>query len=315
MATSQAVMATIKSARPTFRNNHDKVAFSVHAFFLSSGFDLTATGRPAFADDALSSSSPTQEVGIDGWNEFDGEYAFVYTNPEKGSKKVLVKCLAIADKLAVDAIADGETEPAHLEIVVGNYAEEPLEGNYAAQYKNLGKLVTDLKNEILDKLYGGVKPVSSRCQSSSETNEEPGCYEERPVPTNEERGYYDERPPVPLGPQIHPSGVVVPPIPVGGGYSDLLPGPGAGVYPVRGGFGDGSMLVGPEDPRFFPRFGNQPDHMGPPQPGVPPPGARFDPFGPPGVPGFEPGRFGRRPGGGGMHPDLEHFPGGGSDFI
>jgi proteasome inhibitor subunit 1 (PI31) len=295
MATSLAVMATIKSARPSFRNNHDKVAFAVHAFFLSSGFDLTATGRPAFADDALS-SSPTQEVGIDGWNEFDGEYAFVYTNPEKGSKKVLVKCLAIADKLAVDAIADGETDPAHLEIVVGNYAEEPLEGNYAAQYKNLGKLVTDLKNEILDKLYGGVKPVSSRDQSSSETNEEPGYYEGRPFP---------------LGPQFHPSGVVIPPIPVGGGYGDLLPGPGAGVYPVRGGFGDGSMLVGPGDPRF----GNQPDYMGPPQPGVPPPGARFDPFGPPGVPGFEPGRFGRRPGGGGMHPDLEHFPGGGSDFI
>lgn len=56
------------------------------------------------------------EVGIDGWNEFDGEYAFVYTNPEKGSKKVLVKCLAIADKLAVDAIADGEKESTHLEI-------------------------------------------------------------------------------------------------------------------------------------------------------------------------------------------------------
>lgn len=27
--------------------------------------------------------------------------------------------------------------------------------------------------------------------------------------------------------------------------------------------------------------------------GAPPPGARFDPYGPPGVPGFEPGRFTR----------------------
>lgn len=56
------------------------------------------------------------EVGIDGWNEFDGEYAFVYTNPKKGSKKFLVKCLVMNDKLLVDAIADGGAEPAHLEI-------------------------------------------------------------------------------------------------------------------------------------------------------------------------------------------------------
>ncbi|CAH2047214.1 unnamed protein product, partial [Thlaspi arvense] len=113
-------------------------AFAVHASFLASGFDLTATKRPAFANDALS-SSPTQEVGIDGWNEFDEEYAFVYANPEKGSKKVLVKCLAIDDKLLVDALADGETEPPHLEIEVGKYADEPREGNYAAQYKDFGK--------------------------------------------------------------------------------------------------------------------------------------------------------------------------------
>ncbi|ESQ45086.1 hypothetical protein EUTSA_v10010577mg [Eutrema salsugineum] len=305
MATSQAVMATIKSARPTFRNNHDKVAFAVHAFFLTSGFDLTATGRPAFADDALSSSS-TQEVGIDGWNEFD-EYAFVYTNPLNKSTKVLVKCLPIDDKLFVDALADGQTEPAHLEIEVGDYVGEFNEGNYTAQYKNFDKLVSNLKNEILDKLYGGVKPVPSRAGSSSETNEERGYHVERPAPLDPLI-----HPSVPLGPQFHPSGVLLPPI-RDSGFSDLIPGPGAGAYPVRGGFGDGSMLVGPNDRNMFPRFGDQPDYMGPPQPGVPPPGARFDPYGPPDVPGFEPGRFGRQPPRR-PHPDLEHFPGGG-DFI
>ncbi|XP_010504185.1 PREDICTED: probable proteasome inhibitor [Camelina sativa] len=305
MANSETVMAMIRLARPPFRNNHDKVAFAIHASFISSGYILTATGRPAFADDALSSSSSSSQddVGIDGWNEFEGEYAFVYANPKKGSKKILVKCLAIDEKLVVDAIADGGAEPAHLEIKVEDYAQESNEGNYAAQFKNLDKLVSDLQSGIVDKLDGKPKPVSSRTQSSSETHEEPRYYDDTPNP---------------LGPQIHPSGVVVPPIPGNGGYSDLFPGPGAGMYPGRGGFGDGSMLVGPGDPRFFP-FGDgsdRPGFMGPPQPGVPPPGARFDPYGPPGVPGFEPGRFTRqpprRPGGG--HPDLEHFPGG-SDFI
>lgn len=53
---------------------------------------------------------------MDQWNELDDEYAFVYTNPDKGSKKVLVKCLAMDDKLLVDALADGASEPVHLEI-------------------------------------------------------------------------------------------------------------------------------------------------------------------------------------------------------
>lgn len=58
MANSQTVMLVIRSARPTFRNNRDKVAFVVHASFVTSGFRLVAIGRPAFAADALT-SSPT----------------------------------------------------------------------------------------------------------------------------------------------------------------------------------------------------------------------------------------------------------------
>lgn len=59
-------------------------------------------------------------VGIEGWNEFDGEYAFVYKKPVKGStskvKKVLVKCLVMNGKLLVVAIAEDGEEPAHLQI-------------------------------------------------------------------------------------------------------------------------------------------------------------------------------------------------------
>lgn len=57
MATSETVMGMIRLVMPDFRNNHDKIVFSVHASFIISGFDLIATGRPAFALDALSSSS------------------------------------------------------------------------------------------------------------------------------------------------------------------------------------------------------------------------------------------------------------------
>lgn len=146
MANEKTVMAVIRAARPSFRNNHDKIAFAVHASFLASGYILTATGPAAFSDTAFSSPSTgtpltllslslsvsslcnsdylkngrsfwrVDEVGMDNWQELDDEYAFVYTNPEKGLKKVLVKCLAMHDKLLVDALAEGASEPVHLEI-------------------------------------------------------------------------------------------------------------------------------------------------------------------------------------------------------
>lgn len=295
------MIAVIRAARPSFRNNPDKIAFAVHASFLASDYVLTAIGRPAFSDTALSSSS-NDEVGIENWNELEDEYAFVYTNPE--SKKVLVKCLVMGDKLLVDALADGGSEPVHLEININDYVEENGGNNFSDHYKNLEKLVNSLDKEIISKLSGSSKPASSSNPQSSEASN-------RPRSNANEGGL---RVGEPTGPQPHPSGFIVPPVnPLGG--SDLFPGPGAGMYPSSGGFGGGSMLLGPNDPRWFGGGGVDPDFMQGGQPGVPP-GARFDPYGPPGVPGFEPNRFVRHPRrpGGGTHPDLEHFRND-SDFI
>ncbi|OIT39139.1 PREDICTED: probable proteasome inhibitor [Nicotiana attenuata] len=302
MATEQSVMAVIRASRPTFRQAHDKVAFAVHAAFLASGFVLHATGPSASTDDALSSSS-TDEVGIDHWNESEDSYAFVYSKPEKSSKKVLVKCLAMNNKLLIDTLRDGDNEPLHLELSVEDYIVKDGGTNYNAQFKNLGKLVGELNKEVLSK-YSGSSVANSSTQTSSSGK---GGLEDQPGA--ERRSDYPYQPG-----SSFPSGYVVPPIP-GSGGSDLFPGPGAGVYPTRGEPGGGSMLVGPNDPRFFGGMGGDPRLPGG-LPGVPP-GARFDPYGPPDVPGFEPGRFirdPRRPGGGRPHPDLPHF-GGDSDFI
>lgn len=57
MADEKSVMAVIRAARPSFKNNADKVVFAVHASFLAAGYVLTATGPPAFSDTALYSSS------------------------------------------------------------------------------------------------------------------------------------------------------------------------------------------------------------------------------------------------------------------
>ncbi|KAL7136381.1 hypothetical protein ABFS83_10G026000 [Erythranthe nasuta] len=300
MATEQSILAVIRAARPSFRNRHDKAAFAVHSAFVAAGYVLHATGSSAFADDVLSSSS-TDEVGMEGWNEFEDNYAFLYSYPDKNSKKVLVKCLVMNEILLVDALRNGDLESLHLEIEVEEHVEDNPETSYASQFKNLGKLVTDVNRQILDKLSAASTAKKSASQpSSSGTN----LREDRP------RLGVDN----PENPYTPAPGYVVPLVP-GFGGSDLFPGPGAGMYPTRGDFGGGSMLVGPNNPIFF--------GGGAPEPGLPgglqgvPPGARFDPYGPPGVPGFEPGRFvrnPRRPGQGGPHPDLHHFHGD-ADFI
>uniref|UniRef100_A0A2P2JBF2 Uncharacterized protein MANES_09G098300 n=1 Tax=Rhizophora mucronata TaxID=61149 RepID=A0A2P2JBF2_RHIMU len=303
MANEKSVMAVIRAARPTLRNDHDKVAFAVHASSLAAGYLLVATGPDAFSDTALSSSS-TDEVGIEHWNELEDEYAFLYVNPEKGSKKVLVKCLKMNDKLLLDALADGASEPVHLEIDVNDYVGDNGGSNYSAQFKNLDKLVKNLNKEVLSKLDGSSKESSSGKPSRLE-----GCDMPRHDIIQPDIAVSE-----PTRAPIHPSGIVYPPVnPIGG--SDLSPGPGAGVYPTRGDFGaGGSLLLGPNDPRWFGGVGGEPGFPAG-RLGVPP-GARFDPYGPPGIPGFEPSRFARNPRRppGRTHPDLEHF-GDGSGFI
>ncbi|XP_057741720.1 probable proteasome inhibitor [Arachis stenosperma] len=303
MATDKSVMAVIRAARPSFRNDHDKAAFAVHATFLSSGYLLTAAGPQALSDDTLSHPS-TEEVSVENWNQLDQEYAFVYVNPEKVSNKVLVKCLVMNEKLLIDALKEGSSDPAHLEICVRDYTIANESSNYSEQFKNLEQLVRRLNQDILAKLDGSSTSSSASNPPRSGSREARQEIHEPPV------GFGGHG-----GAPIHPSGVIYPPVnPVGG--SDLFPGPPAGVYPTWGDPGTGgSMLVGPNDPRWF---GGEPPFPGG-QPGVPPgvpPGARFDPFGPPDVPGFEPNRFQRRPPrqGNNVHPDLEHFRRDG-DFI
>lgn len=55
-------------------------------------------------------------MGIQDWNELDDQYAFIYVKPEKGSRKVLVKCLVMEGKLHVYyALTDGSSKHVELE--------------------------------------------------------------------------------------------------------------------------------------------------------------------------------------------------------
>ncbi|KAJ1384285.1 PI31 proteasome regulator, N-terminal, partial [Sesbania bispinosa] len=217
MLSDKSVLAVIRAARPTFRNQNDKIAFVVHSSFLAAGYVLTATVPEALSDTALSNPS-NDEVSVDHWNELNDEYAFVYANPEKGSKKVLVKCLVMNEKLLVHALSEGFSKPLRLEINVGDYAGEDGGSNYSQQFKNFEKLVKRIDADILSKLDGSANASSST--KSSETSDR--TIQEIPEPV---AGFGD-----PAGPPNHPSGIVYPPVPIGSG-SDLFPGPAAGMYP------------------------------------------------------------------------------------
>lgn len=312
MATDSAVLGVIRASRPSFRNSHDRVAFAIHASFLAAGYSLTATGSQAVS--LSSPASGNEEVGIEGWNEMDDAYAFCYIRSHDGvTKSVIVNARIIGDLLVVDAAPTAESdakdnpEPYNLEINVSDYTTESATSkNYSEHYKNLPALVEKINSSIISKFESSPKAGNtSSTRSKKETSGGQEATRDQP-----EIGFTGSHQPYSSGNQTDSSRLVYPPVPPIGG-SDLFPGPGAGIYPRRGDAGiGGGMLLGPNDPRW--RIGT--DGVGGPQ--IPggirgvPPGARFDPFGPPLVPGFEPNRFvrdPRRPPGRDTHPDLEHF--------
>ncbi|XP_073047135.1 probable proteasome inhibitor [Primulina eburnea] len=155
MATKQSVMLVIRAARPSFRNCQDKAAFAVHAAFMAAGYSLHLTGLPAFEDGVLSSCPVADEVGMENWNEIEDYYAFVYSHPQQGCKRVVMKGLVLNKKLFVDALKEGDSEELHhLEVDTMEYVENDGGTSYGSQFKNLAKLVADVNKELLSKLNG-----------------------------------------------------------------------------------------------------------------------------------------------------------------
>lgn len=296
MATEGGVLGVIRAARPNLRSPHDRVAFAIHAIFLSAGYSLTAAGSRVSAD-LPAGDDESAEVGIEGWNDLGDAYFFQYSGAgqEGLSKHVLVKCLQMDDKLMV-AVTDGNNEEAiQFEVRVSDYITNTEGTNYGQLYKNLNELVDRVNSCVLSKLSG----------SKDNTNTSSKRRDSKDLDIGD-----DARPSSTLVDEPAPSmyGLRYPPVPAFGS-SDLLPGPGAGVFPGSVDPGVGGMLFGPNDPRWASMgYGDRagfPDGSR----GIIPPGARYDPLGPSGVPGFEPERFVRTrpPPGGGPNPDLEHF--------
>lgn len=301
------MLGVIRAARPHLRSPHDRVAFAIHAAFLSAGYSLTAVGSRVSPDVPVGDEE-IAEVGIEGWNDMADGYSFQYSGAGQDglSKSVLLKCLPVDDKLMVLVTDGNDKEALQLEVRVSDYVTGSEGTNYGQLYKNLNELVEKVNSCLLSKLSGS-KDNASTSSKSKDSEDSDTVKNARPLGVLDDEVKHAR----PLGVLVDepaPSmyGLRYPPVP-GFGNSDLLPGAGAGVFPSSVDPGIGGMLFGPNDPRWagmgygdragFPDGGR----------GIIPPGARYDPIGPSGVPGFEPGRFIRRPPGGVPNPDLEHF--------
>ncbi|KAI3875324.1 hypothetical protein MKX03_000751 [Papaver bracteatum] len=175
MANVEGVMAVIRATRPNFRNAHDKVGFAVHAMFLNSGYFLTATGSQAFPVTTLTSPPSDDEVPIEGWNQTEASYGFVYSKSigKDGVKfRILVKCLVMGDFLVVNSMSSKypNKEPLSLQINVNDYnqgGDGERTKNFANQFKNFDELVNKLNLEMLRKLEDTPYETTERSSSSS----------------------------------------------------------------------------------------------------------------------------------------------------
>jgi hypothetical protein len=116
MASSSAVLALIRTARPALRNAADAVAFFVHAALACEGFVLVATGEAAQRDVG---NARVCEASMDGWNALADEYAFRYVSEAvfpSGGKQYQLKALAVGSKLLVDVATSSQEPAAHLEL-------------------------------------------------------------------------------------------------------------------------------------------------------------------------------------------------------
>lgn len=305
----QEALRKLREAGPELRNRHDALALLLHAFAKQLGLRLVGFTE----EDTLPESADV--LVPQGWNSQRDAYSFRYKH-HQSALTFMLKALTLGDKLLVHGVALEDKKVQSYEIDLDEFVSGIADlSNLGALFKNVETLFTNFRLKIINPLLPGVGkegyeagPATTvdRQRPSTTTQPRPGPSPSGVPPRSP---FFGGEP----GPTFHPSpgvpgGVPMPGAPSGiGPFGPLHPG-GPG-YPDPDGFGN---LVGPRHPGFGPqafpqpgRFPDDPDSFGLPQRlprGAVPPGARFDPFGPP-RPNFGGGGgFGGGFGGGGFGP-------------
>jgi proteasome inhibitor subunit 1 (PI31) len=152
------VLASINSARPTYRDAHDAVAFALNCAMLEKGFKLVGL------DDA-GDEKKELEAAPTGWNASEEGYCFVYTHP-KLPKPVVLKALRMEGTLIAHAAVKGdEGGKVHsLELNVEDYVNKDVK-DAAKAYKDLSGLVALIDRGIRSQ----VLPVEAKPKTETKT--------------------------------------------------------------------------------------------------------------------------------------------------
>jgi hypothetical protein len=282
------VQQTVKDKQPTLRNEFDAVVAVLHCTMREMGFICTGHEEKASSDDEFD-----KQVFAEGWNKSNDSYSFQYKHTQS-TMTFIVKYLLMNDKLLVHGLSKEDNKVFSLELSVKEYVTEKIPlGNVDALYKDLDKLISLFKIHITSKLipnlnkpgYEASHPAhqtqnQTQTQSQTQQQQQP----RRDDPPHHHPSYpYDRQGYDPLRVPGSGRGPAF-----GLGYGDLgypAPMPGFGIP----GGEMGGNLIGPGHPGFGLRldpYHSDPFGIGGPRlpPGAVPPGARFDPFGPPARP-------------------------------
>jgi len=277
-----------KEKRVQFRHRHDVLAFTLHCLATNFSFRfLGLTEQETETETETQTQTQTEKrnqeweaVVPERWNSQTDVFTFYYKHSQS-SFKFVMKSLIFLDYLVVHSAAIDDGKIFTLPLKVDEYVSKPEKG--LTDYENLLKLekIQNLedtfKSRILLNLLPGLKPgFEPEEERTTTTSTNPQLQQQQ-----QQRQQTQRQPRIPDS-FPEPSRSPFPLIP-----------PGGGGFPLPDGMGN---LIGPNHPSFgdplrIPPFRGTDPSFGLPQRlprGAIPPGARFDPFGPPAPFSFDP---------------------------
>ena len=254
MATPAATLAVLRASRPRCRHAADVLAFAVHAATTAAGYRLVAAG-PRANDPSAAPADPTADP-LDGWDAWEDAHAFRYvpeTTHSTGARLVRDETSADARDDVREVTVTSMTAGDACVVSVGVVRRSEGSGGSKRPERETASLTVPLEQHV-DASLASTDPAAAL--------RDVGAL----IAVADEKLF--SRLALARG---------------NGGDASRPPRARAGETG-----GDRDRAAPPPDANDRTWSDDRPRFEGP----RPPPGARFDPYGPPDVPEFAPGRFG-----------------------
>jgi proteasome inhibitor subunit 1 (PI31) len=246
----------------------DLIVLALHASFLSNGFDCINVKDEGFETDWRSVATPTSPALPEGWNESPDVYTLQYYQKKYKDRICLIKILPLGELLLINSLTSDDQSNIHsLSLPLSQYTSN--DDNATSPLKNIIQLFNLINKEIIDKVQivnTAKEDNKGKTSGSSKSSLADGRRREDvlmgPPHYHQPSRLIDQRG------NVNPA---TDPFRLGAGDLSPFGGPGGGMLmdPFRGGrYGGGPSIGGPRPSPMF----------------MPPPGARFDPVMPYGVP-------------------------------